>query len=221
MFAMESCCAHYLSMPEREEFIPTRASLLQRLKNWEDQASWEDFFNAYWKIIYGLARHTGLSDAEAQDVVQETMATVARQMPGFNYNPALGSFKTWLMNQTRWRIVDQFRKRGPLPSAAGAAGDSSTAADPIAQLIDPASENANTYWENEWQRNLYDAAVANVRRKADPGKYQIFDFLMKKEWPAEKVASFFKISVDQVYVDKHRISEMIKAEVKRLEKGAS
>jgi hypothetical protein len=51
------------------ELIPTRESLLSRLKNWEDRDSWEDFFDTYWKLIYGTARKAGLTDAEAQDIV--------------------------------------------------------------------------------------------------------------------------------------------------------
>src|SRR6185436_2435368 len=49
-----------------DEFIPTRHSLLQRLKNWEDQSSWRDFFDTYWKLIYSFARRAGLSEQEAQ-----------------------------------------------------------------------------------------------------------------------------------------------------------
>src|SRR5437762_12030635 len=95
------------------ELIPTRATLLQRLKNWQDQSSWQDFFDTYWKLIYGIARKAGLTEAEAQDVVQETMASVAKHMPTFNYNLAIGSFKAWLLNMTHWRIIGQLRKRGP------------------------------------------------------------------------------------------------------------
>jgi RNA polymerase sigma-70 factor (ECF subfamily) len=60
--------------------------------------------------------------------------------------------------------------------------------------------------------------LAKVKRRADPQKYQIFDFYVNKEWPAEKVAAKFGVSVDQVYMAKHRVTEMIKEEVKRLEK---
>ena len=59
------------------EFIPTRRSLLSRLKNWNDQASWQDFFDTYWKLIYSVARQSGLHDAEAQDVLQEVLLVVA------------------------------------------------------------------------------------------------------------------------------------------------
>ena len=46
-----------------------------------------------WKLIYGVARKAGLTDVEAQDVVQETMASVAKHMPTFKYDPVIGSFK--------------------------------------------------------------------------------------------------------------------------------
>src|SRR5467141_3250894 len=46
-----------------DDTIPTRQSLLERLKNWEDQTSWQDFFNTYWKLIYGVARQAGFDGA--------------------------------------------------------------------------------------------------------------------------------------------------------------
>src|SRR5256885_472938 len=94
-----------------EELIPTRRSLLVRLKDWDDKTSWKDFFDTYWSLIYGVARKSGLSDSEAQDVVQETIISVARKIPEFHYDPAVCSFKTWLMQMTQWRIIDQFRKK--------------------------------------------------------------------------------------------------------------
>src|ERR1044071_7026683 len=115
--------------PTAEELIPTRASLLHRLKNWQDDASWRTFFDTYWKLIYGVARKSGLSDAEAQDVVQETLISVAKHIPSFKYDPAIGSFKTWLLNMTRWRIIGQFRKRQPF--AEHGAKDSVTRTDTV------------------------------------------------------------------------------------------
>src|SRR5215472_6203923 len=97
-----------------DELIRTRATLLLRLKNWQDQASWEQFFDTYWRLIYRFARKAELTDQEAQDVVQETMFAVAKHIPTFTYDPARGSFKGWLLNMARWRLIDQLRKRQPL-----------------------------------------------------------------------------------------------------------
>src|SRR5579863_484913 len=96
---------------EREELIPTRQSLLSRLKDWEDQDGWKIFFDTYWRLIYGTAVKAGLSDAEAQDVVQETIVSVLKSMPKFKYDSSKGSFKSWLLNLTKWRIVDHLRRR--------------------------------------------------------------------------------------------------------------
>src|SRR6267143_6364892 len=87
-----------------ENLLPTRRSLLNRLKNWDDQESWKDFFDTYWKLIYGVAIKAGLSDAEAEEVVQETVITVAKKIGDFKADPAHGSFKGWLLKITQWRI---------------------------------------------------------------------------------------------------------------------
>jgi RNA polymerase sigma-70 factor (ECF subfamily) len=68
------------------------------------------------------------------------------------------------------------------------------------------------------ERPLLEGALRKVRPRVDPQKYQIFDFYVNKDWPAEKVAACFGVSVEQVYQAKHRITEMIRAEVKRIEK---
>src|SRR3954468_4303295 len=82
------------------ELIPTRQSLLSRLKDWGDQESWTVFFDTYWKLIYHAAMKAGLTEAEAQDVVQETVISVLKSMETFRYDPEKGSFKTWLLRLT-------------------------------------------------------------------------------------------------------------------------
>lgn len=194
-----------------DDLIPTRATLLGRLKDWKDNASWQVFFDTYWRLIYSFALKNELSPAEAEEVVQETLIDVARHMPDFKYDPAIGSFRSWLLNLTSWRICDQVRKRHSF--------DKMRAQAQISEATRPApSKSLEEEWNKSWEKTVYDAAVENVRRRLDPERYQVFDFLVKKEWPAEKVAKAFKLSVENVYSIKHRVSEMIKDEAKRLEK---
>src|SRR6516164_7784955 len=174
-----------------DELLRTRATLIQRLKNWQDQASWEQFFNTYWKLIYCFARKAELTDQEAQDVVQETMFAVAKHMPTFTYDSSRGSFKAWLLNMARWRIIDQVRKRVPLNVKPGLRSDSSTTTgtDTVEAIADPAGQSLDQRWEVEWQTNLAEAALNNVKRRLDPEKYQIFDCYVNKKWNPEKVAA--------------------------------
>jgi RNA polymerase sigma factor (sigma-70 family) len=200
----------------QDELIPTRATLIQRLKNWQDHASWQDFFDTYWRLIFTVAIQAGLTEVEAQDVVQETMFSVARHMPSFKYNQAQGSFKTWLLTMTRWRIMDQIRRRESLAACRPFFEETATGTRTVDKVADPSTENLDALWDAQWEETLLEAAITNVKRSVDPQKYQVFDLYVKKEWAADKVAEAFGITVSQVYLAKHRISEMIKEEVNRL-----
>ena len=200
--------------------IRTRATLLGRLKNWADQASWQEFFDIYWQLIYRVARKAGLTDAEAQDVVQETLMAVAKHMPAFKYNPAVGTFKAWLLTQARWRIVDQFRKRGPVAPHHADIGDTARTAT-IERIPDEKSLDWDALWEGDWEKTVLAAAMSRVKRQLDPQKFQIFDFYVNREWPPEKVAQTFNVTVNQVYLVKNRVTEMLRDEVRRLEQEAT
>jgi len=217
LFANSVLNLHYLPMAQlTDELIPTRTTLLERLKDWQDDSSWRDFFDIYWKLIYGVAIKGGLTKEEAQDVVQETMLTVAKQMPNFKYDGKAGSFKSWLLNTTRWRITDQFRKREALAVSHSSSDDADIGTRTADKMIDPASQDMNALWEAEWERNLLEAAIMKVKRRLDPQKYQIFDFSVNKEWPPEKIAAAFSIPIAQVYLAKHRATAMIKEEVEKM-----
>jgi RNA polymerase sigma factor (sigma-70 family) len=197
-----------------DELIPTRATLIQRLKNWQDQSSWQEFFDTYWSLIYGVAIKGGLTRAEAEDVVQETLVSVAKHMPTFQYDPAIGSFKGWLLTVTRWRIMDHLRLRKHESHSTQPEGDEPE----IVQEAEVLSPDLEQLWDVEWESNLLNAAVTKARRRLDPHQYQIFDFYVNKDWAPEKVAKAFSIPIAQVYLAKHRVTEAIREEVERLRK---
>jgi len=201
---------------QAEGALPTRRSLVARLKRWDDRESWQEFFERYWKLIYGVAIRSGLNDSEAQDVVQETVASVARQMPNFRYDPAVGSFKSWLLLITRRRILDHLRKRyrrirvieprlGETPRTAR-----------MERVPDPASAVPDQIWEEEWQRQVLAKAIAELKRQVDAKQFQVFDCYVLKEWPVKDVATTFGVTANQVYLIKHRLSALLAGHVKKL-----
>src|SRR5579859_1002961 len=128
----------FASMAGRaEDLLPTRYSLLSRLEDWDDQASWKDFFDAYWRLIYNVARSSGLNAAEAQDVVQETVICVAKDIHKFKRDSKKGSFKGWLRNLTRWRIRDQLGKRIPGTADGSAAPPQELESLRLEDIVDP------------------------------------------------------------------------------------
>jgi RNA polymerase sigma factor (sigma-70 family) len=201
-----------------DELIPTRQSLLGRLKNWDENASWRDFFDTYWKLIYGVALKAGLTHTEAQDVVQETVLGVAKSIGQFKYDPATCSFKSWLMQVTRNRIANQFVRRKRHPSPPDSVLDHTSGTPLMERVPDPAGNALEALWDVEWEKNLMDAAIRKIKARVPSEQYQMFDFYVLRKWPARKVARTLGVTIGHVYVAKHRISRLIKSEIEVLQK---
>src|SRR2546422_5734288 len=174
-----------------DELIPTRQSLLSRLKNSEDHDSWQDFFDTYWKLIYSVAVKSGLTVAEAQDAVQETVIAVAKNIKEFKYDPKKCSFKSWLMLITRQRIIWQIRKRDVLPArhwtrlTTASSADNSERTATIDTIPDPDSMSLDALWEAEWEKNMMSAALGQVKRRVSGKQFQIFDLYVLQKWPVK------------------------------------
>src|SRR5262249_11758944 len=162
----------------RNVLVPHRRSLLSRLKNWDDQESWRLFFDTYWRLIYQVATKAGLTDAEAQEVVQETVISVLKQMPGFEYRAHHGSFKSWLLNLTSWRISDQLRKRRASVPLQERASPTATGTAKSEEIADPASLDWQKTWDEDWEQNLMQAAIQRVKIRVNSKAYQMFDLLV-------------------------------------------
>ena len=196
-----------------DDSLVTRASLLGRLKNWEDAKSWEEFTQTYSRLIRAVALKAGLTESEAKDVEQETLLCVAKTIHEFESNPARGTFKSWLLNLTRWRIADQFRRRGP--SASAPPLDTTATGTSTAERV-PGPDNFDAAWEVEWKRNILETALARVGRKVKPKHLQIFDLYAMRHWPAGKVARELGVTLVQVYLVNHRLTKLMKREVEFL-----
>jgi RNA polymerase sigma-70 factor (ECF subfamily) len=199
---------------KREDPLPTRQSLLERLKRWDDQESWRDFFNLYWGLLYATAIKAGLSDSEAQDVVQDTIILVSRKMEGFKYDPVVDSFKGWLLYLTRKRVALEYRRRARRRPQTPA--DPNQLSEEIEALPDPGGLGLEKVWDEEWHRTMWDAAIAQVKKQVAMKQFQMFDLYVVKERPAQEVAQALGVAVAQVYLAKHRISALVKQELLQL-----
>jgi RNA polymerase sigma factor (sigma-70 family) len=205
----------------KEDSYPTRSSLLHRLKDTEDQRSWQEFNDIYGRLILGFARKAGLTQDEAQEVVQETLIGAAKHLPEFRYDPKVCSVKTWLLNLSAWRVKDQLRKR-KAPGTPGGPAHTDSPDDPsrtatVERVPDPGNQ-LEAIWDQEWHTALLEAALARVKAEVDPRQWQIFDLYALKQWPVGDVTNALGISAGRVYIAKHRISQLLKKELKGLER---
>jgi RNA polymerase sigma-70 factor (ECF subfamily) len=207
--------------------LATRATLLARLKNAADQTGWQQFFNTYWKLLYGVALRSGLTDAEAQDAVQETLIAVASHIADFKYDPSKCSFKSWLLLLARQRIVHQFRKRNKpggaanrvhareagLNSSRAPSSDDDTEVATVDRLPGTGRPGLEAIWDEEWNKHFLSAATERVKQQVSDRQFQIFDLYVLQNWSVQDVARTLRVSPARVYLAKHRVGRLLKKEL--------
>ena len=213
--------------PPGDELLPTRPSLLARLRNHDDSKSWhrgwEEFYLSYHPVLYRHALKHGLSDADAADVVQEIVIGLARSLPQYQYAPARSSFKTWLFRVAHNKVVDQLRKlkrqrRGRVENDGNENREAQT---------EVADENALTpdrAWDLTWETNLRRAALDHVKNRVKPMTMRLYlHHVVDGHSVAETVHCFgdSQVAADAVHLAKHRVQKMMDEALARLREGES
>lgn len=181
-----------------------------------DESTWTEFYGLYHRLIYTVARRTGLGHDEAEDAVQTTMASLCRVLQEFQADPSRGRFRSWLMRIARRRIIDVLRDR-PVsipPSDPEASASGTTPGRPA----DPCSSDFDELWEEQWHAAVRQAAVERVRQQVSPEKFQVFDFYVVREMPVSRVAKSLGIRAGSVYLTAHRIKRLVRREAAELAK---
>jgi RNA polymerase sigma-70 factor (ECF subfamily) len=192
----------------------TSPTLLGRLaRSPADQAAWGEFVGRYGPRIHGWCRHWGLQPADAQDVTQNILLELARQMAGFRYDPA-GSFRGWLKTVAyrAWCKFLEARGRpglGSGDSAVAAQLDSVAAGDDLLQRV-----------EEESNREILERAMARVRLRVQPRTWEAFRLLALEERTGSEVAGQLGMKVGAVFVAKSNVRKMIEEEIGRLDRDA-
>jgi len=193
--------------------LHTRPSLLFRLKDWKDEASWTEFYSLYFNLVRGVALKAGLSYADAEEVSQDVFKRVAETIHEFESNPDRGTFRGWLLTQARWRITDKFRSHKPherkMPKASSA--DQGDHTRTIERL--PAPNEENEIWETEWRKHIFEIALARLARRVPAKHFQVFDLHKRKNWEVLRLSRELKINPASVYLIVHRLTKQLKAEV--------
>jgi RNA polymerase sigma-70 factor (ECF subfamily) len=158
-----------------------------------------------------------LSEADAEDVVQETVLTVAKKIREFQYDRAKGTFRGWLGAIIRSRIVDVKRKRLPVKPSSVHAPDETSRTSRIRRIPDPAPVDFYAVYDLAWREYVREKALELLKEELSPKQYQIFDLYVNQERPVEEIAATLDVNRAQIYMGKLRGLKLLKKESKRLE----
>jgi RNA polymerase sigma-70 factor (ECF subfamily) len=189
----------------------TRVTLLNRLKDGADADAWHEFVHLYGPVVYGFARKRGLQDADAADLMQEVLRSVARNAERMEYDPKRGTFRGWLYTVTRNKIYNFLNGQRNRPRGSG-----DSAAQERLDAIADRSDDRDDDWELEYQRQLSARAMEMVKGEFQPNTWQAFWRTAVEGRPAQEVGGELKMTPGAVYVAKSRVLARLREEVQRM-----
>ncbi len=193
------------------EAPPTRVTLLNRIRDTADADAWAEFARLYGPVVYGFARKRGLQDADAADLVQDVLRSVARNAHRINYDPKRGTFRGWLYTVTRNKVYNFLSANKNRPKAGGDTGSHERLDN-----VPSKSDETEAEWDLEYQRRLSAKAMDRVKHEFQPNTWQAFWGTAVEGRAAVEVGKELKMSSGAVYVAKSRVLARLRDEVQQL-----
>src|SRR5262245_60093057 len=147
----------------------TSPSLLARLAAGARPEDWRRLTDLYTPLIRGWLRRQGLREQDADDLVQEVLLAVVRELPRFHYDPARGSFRGWLRAVTANRLRAYWRAR----QAQAQPGGGSDWGRVLDELEDPNSR-LSRFWDEEHDRHVAARLLELIAPEFEPATWQAF-----------------------------------------------
>lgn len=193
------------------DFPETSYSLIKRVHDLADEASWVEFLGIYQPVVYRMARRRGLQDADAQDVIQQVFTSIAKSIDGWKPGTDRPPFRAWLTTVSRNAIANALARR---PRDRGAGSTS------VVNQLHAKSAPEDTASEiiKETRREMVHWASERIRSEFTKQTWEIFWKTSIEGVAVAEVASSTGRSVGAVYVTRHRVLARLKEKVAEVSK---
>lgn len=189
----------------------TPVSLLERLRLRPDAGSWQRLVDLYTPLIRAWLRRHALQDPDADDLVQEVLGVLVRELPQFRHDRRPGAFRRWLRTITVNRLRAFWRARQARPLATG---DSDLVAV-LHQLEDPDSRLSHL-WDQEHDQHVARRLLELLEPEFEPSTWRAFRLLVLEGRPTAEVAAELGITANAVRIAKSRVLSRFRAEAEGL-----
>ena len=182
----------------------TQPVLLERLRHGSDHLAWGEFFERYWRVVYGVARRRGCSEHTAEEIVQDVMLAVFESQDVFHYDPSRGRFRDWLAALVRNKVAEHRRKPAQRVRAAG--GD-----EPGGGLVETESDEQlpEEVWEATFEEALLMVLLDVARQEFNPRTFQAFELSAIQGMPGADVARLTGQTRNAVYLARHKVTRRL------------
>jgi len=192
-------------------FPDTSVTLITRLGEGPvDPAAWARFVIVYGPHIIRWCRSYGLQPSDADDVAQEVLLQLSRQMHQFRLDPSK-RFRGWLRKVVHGAWYAWSTNRRPW--------DEGTGDDLVHERLaaEAARDDLLTRIDAQFDRELFEIASESIRRRVEARSWEAFRLLAIEGIPGQEVADQLAIGVHAAINARYRIQKMIREEIARLD----
>lgn len=191
--------------------IDTNETLLERVRQTDAHDAWKLFYEQYWAAILGYGRKLGLDQHQAEEVLQETMVALMRQLPEFQYDRNRGKFRNFLLTIVHRKSLVALRRtrrerdtKVPWETVQHQQPDE-LSAQPSAEVL------------RRWQESVFESVLQQLARDERIGAdtLAVFRAYAIEGRPAPEVAAEFGLKENAVYQIKNRLARRVQEKVSR------
>ena len=185
----------------------TRASLILRLADPADDIAWAEFIEIYEPMLNQLAVRWGLQDADAREVVQETLLGVMSSIGNYEARDHSQAFRGWLASITRNKLVDHLSKRSRREQGSGDTD--------VHRWLDQqvGEQSSASVWDWHEKRQIFRWASEMVRSSVEDRTWRAFYRTSVLHEPVSDVAAELGIREGMVYVARSRVMNRLRRAV--------
>ena len=180
------------------------------LRDRTDPAAWLQLYRKVSGVVIRSGMDRGLSHAEAEDALQETMVTFHAELVAGKYDPEKGGLAQWVLHIAKWRLIDQFRKRLPEERMHEDVEEEILAGHlaPEVQNEPPAGDHL---------REALAAALKRLKVLVSPLEFDVFSALALGNQDGQTVASRHGITRNAAYLHKrhalNKLEQVLRGEI--------
>jgi len=180
--------------------LTTSPTLLNRLRQPSQPEAWARFVHLYTPLLLCWARRQGFQEADAQDLVQEVLVKLVRELPTYERGKGQ-SFRGWLFRVTVNQCRD-FRRRKATRALPGPDGLSAVSDDSLSELE-----------ETEYRQLLVRRGLEVIRPDFSESTWTAFTRVMVEGRSPADVAAELNLSVNAVFLARNRVLTRLRQEL--------
>ena len=189
----------------------TRPSLILRVRDPNDADAWNQFATLYRPVILRLAHRKGIQAADAEDLAQQVLLSVAGAIERWKPDQQRARFRTWLQTIVRNAILNAVQRRSP---------DQAIGGDSDAERFEN-NQTARTDDEetlrDEYRRELFQQAAQQIHSEFAEETWDSFWKTAVQGIDIETLSAQSGRTRGSIYASRSRVMKRLREAIEELE----